>query len=454
MPKFSALTAMVSQAASDIFAFAANGRSWRETRQQLADWVVQTATSFLQFGSGATSRTVQAKGREILSVEDFGAVGDGSTDDTSAIAAAITEAKSSGRKLYFKSKVYKCNITITGENVHLEATSFAYNAVATVGLVPATLTSPVIQIGDGTTTTRDITLNGFSLYGSNTGDKGLRIYGADNVYVNGFSVLAFEEYAVQLDSSATKSTFFIFFNGYHIANGTTAGSLGLDFNYGSSFTAAVYFTNGAWNAQAGGSFLIDLNGSGAAVNLANAWIEADDDQGINFGSGTKVICANVKVDSNSAADSLATIATNTSPSVYLQGMVDVDGVVTMPGGDTIALTSRMLIPNEALLNNPHVTGGLSFQDSNANAWEQTQTGNQNQRLTRSGTSLVIVSSDGDVRITSSTGLHLNGGSLRLVDGITAPSATAGQAKIYVDTSDGDLKVIFGDGTIKTIVVDT
>lgn len=42
----------------------------------------------------------------------------------------------------------------------------------------------------------------------------------------------------------------------------------------------------------------------------------------------------------------------------------------------------------------------------------------------------------------------------LGDGVTAPSATSGQAKIYVDTADGDLKVIFGDGTIKTIVVDT
>lgn len=41
----------------------------------------------------------------------------------------------------------------------------------------------------------------------------------------------------------------------------------------------------------------------------------------------------------------------------------------------------------------------------------------------------------------------------LGDGVPAPSATSGQAKIYVDTADGDLKVIFGDGVIKTIVVD-
>lgn len=37
---------------------------------------------------------------------------------------------------------------------------------------------------------------------------------------------------------------------------------------------------------------------------------------------------------------------------------------------------------------------------------------------------------------------------------SAPSAVAGQARIYVDGTDGDLKVIFGDGVVKTIVVDS
>jgi len=46
------------------------------------------------------------------------------------------------------------------------------------------------------------------------------------------------------------------------------------------------------------------------------------------------------------------------------------------------------------------------------------------------------------------------GALSIVDGMTAPSATSGWAKIFVDSADGDLKVIFGDGTTKTIVVDT
>ena len=52
--------------------------------------------------------------------------------------------------------------------------------------------------------------------------------------------------------------------------------------------------------------------------------------------------------------------------------------------------------------------------------------------------------------------HNNGWNvgLRVTDGVTAPSTESGYANIYVDTADGDLKVKFGDGTVKTIVVDT
>jgi hypothetical protein len=44
--------------------------------------------------------------------------------------------------------------------------------------------------------------------------------------------------------------------------------------------------------------------------------------------------------------------------------------------------------------------------------------------------------------------------LELPDGITAPDTVTGKAVIYVDAADGDLKVKFSDGTVKTIVTDT
>lgn len=49
---------------------------------------------------------------------------------------------------------------------------------------------------------------------------------------------------------------------------------------------------------------------------------------------------------------------------------------------------------------------------------------------------------------------IRGNTMQIFDGITAPAATAGLAIIYVDSADGDLKVVFGDGTVKTIVTDT
>lgn len=44
--------------------------------------------------------------------------------------------------------------------------------------------------------------------------------------------------------------------------------------------------------------------------------------------------------------------------------------------------------------------------------------------------------------------------LEIPDGVAAPGAGTGKARIYVDTADGDLKVVFADGTIKTLATDT
>ncbi len=46
------------------------------------------------------------------------------------------------------------------------------------------------------------------------------------------------------------------------------------------------------------------------------------------------------------------------------------------------------------------------------------------------------------------------GDIALRDGITAPGTSTNYAKLYIDSADGDLKIKFSDGTVKTIATDT
>lgn len=81
--------------------------------QGLAQGTSDSASaSFIQSGTGAVTRTAQEKMRETISVKDFGAKGDGVTDDIAAITAAIDAAAVSCGTVYFPPGKYMVSAPI------------------------------------------------------------------------------------------------------------------------------------------------------------------------------------------------------------------------------------------------------------------------------------------------------------------------------------------------------
>ena len=88
-----------------------------------ADTYLASNVTYTPAGSGAATTDVQTKLRERVSVKDFGAVGDGVTDDTAAIQAALTYITSTEGELYVPKGDYVIssslniygNISVIGE---------------------------------------------------------------------------------------------------------------------------------------------------------------------------------------------------------------------------------------------------------------------------------------------------------------------------------------------------
>lgn len=136
--------------------------------EELAASTGSSLVGFLQSGTGASARTVQARLRDWVSVKDFGAVGDGVTDDTAALRACAA-ALTSDTTVVFPAGEYLISYTgglsdVYGEDI------FPIKDVSNIRIVGDKATIKVVD--------HNIAANG-----------GLRIFvldGAQNVEITGF----------------------------------------------------------------------------------------------------------------------------------------------------------------------------------------------------------------------------------------------------------------------------
>ena len=91
----------------------------------------------------SVSTNVQAKLAQTISVKDFGAKGDGTTNDTVAIAAAISATPTNGT-LYFPSGVYVASMSIRKSNISIVGAGSA----STKMIMPSSVDGIVCELGN------------------------------------------------------------------------------------------------------------------------------------------------------------------------------------------------------------------------------------------------------------------------------------------------------------------
>jgi hypothetical protein len=150
---------------------------------QLLSSIGSSLVGFIQAGVGAVLRTVQDKLRESVSVKDFGAKGDGITNDTAAINAALAASN----QVYFPPGTY---MTTGGHNIQGK-TLIGFNRDASIIKAIGTNTGVTLFTGAQTNPTTPGTwgsggafrLERLGIYGNWNGTSGLTVVGSYNTGV-------------------------------------------------------------------------------------------------------------------------------------------------------------------------------------------------------------------------------------------------------------------------------
>ena len=190
--------------------------------------------------ASSVGRTALSKLRDVVSVMDFGAVGDGVVDDTTAFTTAVSAAGT--RNVFVPAGSYKITGTVTGD----------FYSDGTVTIVTGTVNA-ISRIGAIVSTSGDITAGGDIIVSGNDirssgGSSALTLSGSDVAVVGDLTVTGND-----IKSSTATS---ITLSG---ADAAIAGDLTVNGNDIKSSGATVFTMSGANVAMAGDATLTNGN---------------------------------------------------------------------------------------------------------------------------------------------------------------------------------------------------
>jgi hypothetical protein len=371
-----------------------------------------TSTDQINYNEGSTgavTRVLTSRLQDYVSVKDFGAVGDGVTDDTVAIQAAIAALPQTGGRVIFPDVgPYKCNLLVTKNNVTLEGvvggggTNIAGGRV--VGLVPAIDTDPVLQVGNDTGLVNGFQAVNITLWRGDFGRYGLRLHGGVNSarFVN-FRAAGFQRRSIWIENGPNFPITYVYF----VNSSASVGTSGLEEavlyvnSAAPQYTTAVYFSNGYVNTGSAG---YAIHVQSATINLDNFWVEAANNQGVflDYVGGTipRINASNVSVDSSSSSDVLLEfnypLSGAKAPSSFISGTMTIDGLARFFDATTASVRDISSWHNGNVMSRP-VALAQSF------IAETTDTTLRDMFISRSGT-VMNIQSPGNIELTSASSI--------------------------------------------------
>lgn len=295
-----------------------------------------------------------------FNVKSYGAKGDGTTDDTTAIQAAITAA-SSGGVVFFPVGTYKISspLTLSVASTALMGTGAGSTIIASSGFSGAQM----ILCSAANTGVWDLAIQGgpSTTYSSNPATNGIQVTGAINVQLQNLLISYVNGWGIQSSATAGQANLYLFVTGVRVTSGAQGiHTLG---NTGSGFSGSQRFIGCAVDhIQAGDCYFFEDTNDILCQNLFGTTSAGSGNvvhvkgqcavfvlQGCDFG---------LYPGPSTGATVLIENGTNGSPNlVFLEGGIVQSGTsgISITGGTNITLSNLQIFNNGTF--GISVTGG-------------------------------------------------------------------------------------------------